>query len=32
LPTRVLDVQVIRLECLPSDRLIFRLVDVPGLP
>jgi len=32
LPTRVLDVQVIRLECLSSDRLVFRLADVPGLP
>ena len=32
LPSRVLDVQVIRLECLPSDRLVFLLADVPGLP
>ena len=32
LPARVLDVQVICLECLSSDRLVFRLADVPGLP
>jgi hypothetical protein len=29
---RVLDVQVIHLECLSSNRLVFHLKDVPGLP
>jgi len=32
LPARVLDVQVICLECLSSDCLVFCLADVPGLP
>jgi len=32
LPARELDVQVIRFEYLPSDRLVLRLADVPGLP
>ena len=32
LPARVLDVQAIRLKCLPSDRLILRLANALGLP